>query len=319
MQKYPVKRKKFIRYLSKMKETKKTKNPFLETSSRLRITPFSTQELVVDQANIREIGPNDLSFYPNLIALYIPHNKIEVLNNLEKNIRLTLIDARDNNIRDLNLSRQTFLNELYLSSNNLQDLEATLAKIVHLRNLEVLDLRGNPLTLEKGYRQTVAAAMPWLKVLDGLDITAADRPKIQKKRETLQSKPKRPQSILQQLMERPLSAADAVIVRKANRIRAQTALKQQRTEVVEQKEVKKERTMPLPDCLMVGVRKQQESQPKEVINEVPKRKTYSRMYIKRPVYTKTTELSDNDQKLIKLSPDLPPIFSRMSNEKVMAK
>ncbi|EAY21146.1 Leucine Rich Repeat family protein [Trichomonas vaginalis G3] len=303
-----------------MKETKKTRNPFLETSSKLKVTPFSTQELVVDQANIHEIGPNDLSFYPNLVALYIPHNKIEVLNNLEKNIRLTLLDARDNLIKDLNLSRQTFLTELYLSSNKLQDLEQTLAKIVHLRNLEVLDLRGNPLTLEKGYRQTVAAAMPWLKVLDGLDISAADRPKHTIKRDNSNSRPRRPQSILQHLMERPPSAADAVIIRKANKIRAQTALKQQRDVVEEKPVVVQQRTMPLPDCLTIGLRKQpkEEEEQKDKTTEIPRRKTYSRMYIKRPVYTKTSELSDNDQKLIKLNPDLPPIFTQLKSEKVMA-
>ena len=317
-------------------KTNKISNPFLELSSHLKTTPFSTQELVLDKANITEIGENDLSYYPNLQALYIPGNKIQVLNHLDKNIRLTIIDARDNQIVDFDFKKQTFLTDLFLSGNKLQDLECILGKLCHLRNLETLDLRGNPLTLEKGYRQQVLNAMPWLINLDGIE-TKQDKQRAQLKQIMITRgnrslhptrSGRRPQSILEQLRTRPLSAADLVVKRKAAHIRAQTQLRLKREEEERTAAARKQREefemkaqqeeLPMPEGLdFLGQLKKKE----QVVEEktVSNRRPISRMYLKKPVYTQPSKLSKDDEVMRRFNPELPLFNLRVHNEETFAK
>ena len=310
-------------------------NPFLELSSTLNITPFSTIELVLDKANLTEIGENDLSYYQNLQALFIPGNKITVLNHLDKNIRLTIIDARDNQLVDIELKKQTFLTDLLLSGNRLQDLDFILSKLCHLRNLETLDLRGNPLTLEKGYRQIVLNAMPWLKNLDGID-TKEDQQRRQLRqiiltRGNLSRSPtrstKRPTSILEHLRTRPMSAADTIVKRKADRIRAdrqrklkleeeeRTAAARMQKEEFERKAAMEE--LPMPEALdFLGQAHARDPPPPPKPEK--KKRAMSRMFLKRPVYIQPTTMSKDDEVMKRFNPQLPQFNLRLQNEKMFA-
>ena len=323
---------------------KKTQNPFLSVSRHLKVKPFSTQELVCDKMGITEIKKGDLSYYPNLTALYIPGNRIRFLGNMESNIRLTLLDARKNEITDFDLKKQTYLQDLFLSDNLLQDLDTQITKLEHLKNLETLDLRGNPMTLEKGYRMTVISHMPWLKVLDGLDITDKEKLKatmtveepvksstanfihaknrfILNQRSALATRScHRPRSVLEALRERPLSAADTIVKRKAERIRKK-AEEEKARKIEEEGEFARKRAeayaasamtdaVPLPDALdFLGKKKKEESKAVKTENKRP----FSRAYIMRPIYTAPTSMRDDEEIFHKLNPALPSIVQRVTN------
>jgi hypothetical protein len=327
----------------------KTSNPFLAVSSNLKVKPFSTQELVCDKMGITEIKKGDLSYYPNLTALYIPGNKIKFLGNLETNIRLTFIDARKNEITDVDLKKQTYLRELLLSDNCMHDLDLQITKLLHLKNLEALDLRGNPMTLEKGYRLTVIAHIPWLKILDGLDVTPREKLKatmsleepiksstanfihtknkfILKQRSALATRSgNRPRSVLEALTQRPLSAADTIVKRKADDIRKRRKEEKAR-KIKEEGEFARLRSeayaataltdsVPLPDALDFLGKKERERKKRE---EKKARKSaikrpHSRTYLVRPTYTKPTMMNDEEEFFHRLNPTLPKIINRVSN------
>jgi hypothetical protein len=147
------------------------KGPFTTIGSKVKGKLHDIEEIVADNLGIEQIIPEDMAPFANLQALYIPNNKLQILNNLQLNYRLYLIDARYNRLRDVNLPEQRYLRELYLSHNKLESLETFIPKLVHMRELQVLDLRENPLALEKGYRNLVTTQIPTLLVLDGLPIT----------------------------------------------------------------------------------------------------------------------------------------------------
>lgn len=310
----------------------KSKNPFLTLSKSLNVMPFSTEELVFDHAGLTEIGVGDLALYPNLMHLYIPFNRLKVLNNLEKNIRITYIDARNNLIEDINVPKQVFLEDLMLSNNNLQDLELFLSKITHLKNLKSLDLRGNPLTLEKAYRLHVIQAFPELKILDGLEITKQERIKslsIISKDMTTNNKthvrPKTSMSVLQILRNRPLSSADSIVHEKAKRIRAASELKQKMIEEEKFAAAKKQReefetayrnrVAPLPDFLRQDDQKNAGGvKEKDAIVVKPKRRPTSRMYFKRPIYTSDANLTEVEERFHKFNPGIPPVYTRLTSQ-----
>jgi len=297
------------------------RNPFIELSKRLKIIPFSTEEIVLDHAELSEIGKGDLKHYPNLQHLYIPHNKLKNLNNLDYNIRLTFIDARCNEITEFDLSKQEFLVDLYLAFNKLQDLEHTISKLVHIRNLSVLDLRGNPLTLEKGYRNTVIHAFPSLKVLDGVEITLSDRKRIENPSRDI-SKSKRPASILQCLKERPMSSAEYFVYQKATTIRSVSEMKQRKvneemTAISRQRKEEFEKAASIKTAPFAeGLDFLSKNAPKVIVKSESsqQKRPHTRAYIKRPVYTKAEYFFDEEKRMNKLNPDLPPIIFRFDQK-----
>ena len=159
-------------------KVKRIKGPLTEIASHLKQKTFDMEELVADNIGLEELIEDDLKQFPNLQALFIPRNKLKILNHLEKNFRITFLDARNNQITDIDLPKQEFIRELYLSGNNLHDFEKILAKMSHMKDLETLDFRGNPLTLEKGYRQSVISQFQDLKILDGIEVTRPPKKKI---------------------------------------------------------------------------------------------------------------------------------------------
>lgn len=161
-----------------MKKAKASKGPLTEIASHLKQKCFDMEELVADNIGLEQLDRNDLKQFPNLQFLYIPNNKLTILDNLENNFRLTFIDARNNQISDIDIPKQEYIRELYLSGNLLHDFDRILAKMTHMKDLETLDLRGNPLTLEKGYRQSVISQFQFLKTLDGIEVVRPEKKKI---------------------------------------------------------------------------------------------------------------------------------------------
>jgi hypothetical protein len=234
-------------------------NPFLAIAERSGIRAYDIEELVLDHTHLESIPDGSLDSFPNLQYLYIPFNKLTILHHLEKNGRLKLIDARSNSLTDAVLTNQTFLEELLLADNQFRDLESFLSKISHMRDLNVLDLRGNPLCQEKGYRRAMFSKFLHLRILDGLEATSHDRPPPRLLTRSLFVRP-RVRSMLEYLKTRPLSDADSTVGDKAIKIRKSqeerrqkdlqeaTAIARARTEAFEA--AAKQKEVPLPDFMV---------------------------------------------------------------------
>ena len=307
-------------------KSKTKKGPFFEITKGTKVTPFNTEEIVLDHTDLQEIGPNDLKLFVNLAYLYVPNNNLLILNHLEHNSRLCFIDARNNQITDIDFSNQDFIHELYLSNNKLQDLDKILSKIVHLRELEVLDLRNNPLTLEKGYRQIVIQAFPLLKTLDGINVSSTERPVHHQPSPMMPVKPitrhagKRPSSVLELLQTRPLSAADASIRNKASQIRKdhETRRMQQiaketaiaRKQKDEFEAAAKKRSCPIPDAFKetMGFKDDEDT----VVQPVQHKRPSTRMFLKRPKRNQIQHFSETDERLAKLNPNMPRCNTRLT-------
>lgn len=312
------------------------KGPFSLVALNSKEKAFDREELVADNMGLTTLVAEDLKQFPNLQALYIPNNKIEKLDNLQNNFRITFLDARNNKIRDLDMEKQEYMRELYLAGNQLHDLEKILSKMDHMKDLKVLDLRQNPLTLEKGYRSLVISKFPDLITLDGLDVTPFERKKKSTNTPSLTSvqtsvvsrkSGTRPNSVLQVLLARPLSAADATVQYKANRIRMakimkekremeeQTAIARKRKE--EYEEAANKRIAPMADGSRVLERSELMQRCVPAATPQPKKRPTTRMYVKMPIYTKSGYLTADEERAAKLNPELPPIFDvRLSHKTV---
>jgi hypothetical protein len=311
----------------------KPKGPLSEIASRLRTKAFDLEELVAENIGLKEIVIEDIRMFPNVHDLYIARNQIRVLNNLQYNYRISFLDARYNHITEIDLPSQEYMRELYLSCNELQDLDANLNKLAHMRDLQVLDLRNNPLCLEKGYRLSVISRIPTLKILDGIDVTAAERRRARIResgsptpsgRISRRSTASRPRSVLETLLTRPLSAADSVIKERSRRIREKrimearreeeeaTAIARKRKEDFERAALVK--VAPMPDGLdylgkaLHKEEAKQEARPKT-------HQSFLRMYLVQPVFTDAVELTDGERRCLQFNPRLPPIFRRVEHEK----
>ena len=294
----------------------KPKGPFTELLQRLHEKAFDKEEIVMDHMGLTSIITEDIKQLPNLQVLYIPNNKITNLTGLEYNFRLYFLDARNNHMTDFDLSKQQYMRELYLSGNKLTDLDRILAKLAHMHDLQVLDLRGNPLTLEKGYRGTVIRTFPTLKTLDGLDVMPSERvkPKVVGVRATQGSRPK---TVLQALLSRPLSDADLIVQKKAERIKRQMELKQQREEeeqTAAARKLKEEferaaasREAPIADGLdFLGMSLRRNQKPK--IEKPVKPRARSRIYIKKSFVDERSVMSEDDEQAMRMNPLMPPVF-----------
>jgi hypothetical protein len=245
-----------------------------------------------------------------------------VLDNLEKNYRLSFLDARDNQLVDFDLSRQLYMRELYLSGNQLQGLEVVLGKLSHMSDLQTLDLRGNPATLEKGYRAAVVSRFVTLKVLDGLEIGKADRAQ-KPERPPQTSEGKRPCSLLQYLTTRPLSAADTIVRRRSEDIRRQRQLQKEREEEErtavarrrreEFEEAARSHMAPLCDAVL----RTMAARPKEEVKREQPKRPASRLFLKIPSYTQNEELEEAEKLVVHHCPDLPNVFRRRLTEKIV--
>lgn len=300
----------------------KNKNPFLEIATKCSVKPFDMEEIVLDRLGITSIEPDQLKLFPNLTVLYITHNKLKILNNLQPCIRLSFIDARNNQLSELDLKKQIFLRVLYLANNKFEYIENFMKQTSHLRNLEVLDLRGNEITQIKGYRAMMIDQFPNLETLDGIDITKSERIKnnVFQRSTTIQRKP---QTMLEFLTSLPLSDADTVVSRRAGQIRVATELRlkkeeEERTKFARMQKEKFEALAhitraPLPDS--IGF-KHEEKEEKNENHDEGKRRSRSRMYIKTSTFPEAAK--DEGTKFFEyMNPKLPKIPTRACNEAVV--
>jgi hypothetical protein len=213
------------------------------------------------------------------------------------------------------------MRDLYLSGNRLQDLERVLDRLSHMTDLQTLDLRGNPATLEKGYRSQVIARFVTLKVLDGLEIPPSARAPPKKVDSARQS---RPSSVLQYLLTRPPSAADTIVRRNADGIRRareerrrreeeeMTAVARRRKEEFE--EAARSRRAPLAEFLTRG------RETKSEIGQRPRTvaRFACRMFLKVPVFSMNEGLAEEEKILANQSPNLPTgAFRRRVTQKIV--
>lgn len=115
--------------------------------------------------------------FKNLSVLWVNDNLIHRLENVDL-FRMKVLYAHNNRIsklRDSSLENMSFLEELTLSNNRLTDLAEALEVLGHLHHLKRLDLFGNPLAEEKGYRLHVIKRLPDLVILDRHTITDVER------------------------------------------------------------------------------------------------------------------------------------------------
>ncbi|EQC26223.1 hypothetical protein SDRG_15959 [Saprolegnia diclina VS20] len=132
-------------------------------------------ELVLAHREIDVLG--NFEPFVSLEVLWINDNYIEKLTGLDTCFRIKYLFAQNNRIStvDGSLLHFTFLRELRLFNNRLQDLHATLRTLSKLLHLHDLDLFGNPLAEEENYRLHVIAAIPSLEVFDRHVITPDER------------------------------------------------------------------------------------------------------------------------------------------------
>jgi hypothetical protein len=220
-------------------------DPFAHLSKRRGLRASDLEEVVLDHTSLEDIPEGALSPFPNLQQLYVPFNRLTVLRHLEGNPRLKAIDARGNRLQTLDLKKQRFVTELLLGDNDFRDLETFIGMISHLRYLETLDLRGNPLTQHRGYHKILLSRFPDLKILDGTEISPHERRKHTVTVSETVPRKARTESVVDYLKTKPMSEADFVVEQKASAIRqeiesrraqeleAATAVARQRKEAYE--------------------------------------------------------------------------------------
>ena len=107
--------------------------------------------------------------------LYLQNNLIPKIENVGRLKELNYLNLALNNVTKIEgLQGCEMLEKLDLTVNFVGDLTGVVSLQVN-RNLKILYLTGNPCALYEGYREYVAAKLPQLRTLDGIDITKSER------------------------------------------------------------------------------------------------------------------------------------------------
>lgn len=112
--------------------------------------------------------------FVSLSRLFLNDNRINSLDGLATNFRIKFLYLHGNRIRRLDidcLGHMTFLQQLTLNSNLLDDFDGTIRELKSLRHLTVLDMFDNPIAQEDNYRLRVIVELPFIKVLDRHRVT----------------------------------------------------------------------------------------------------------------------------------------------------
>ncbi|KAJ2875498.1 hypothetical protein FB639_003989, partial [Coemansia asiatica] len=122
--------------------------------------------LVVSQNEISKIP--EMRLLKELTKISAAHNKISCIPDLTHHPKLKEVRLNDNRIAEVpeNIRRCTSLKVIDLGNNKIDSWSsvAPLASIPYLYNL---NLKGNPLCEEAGYREKITKMIPSLRVLDG--------------------------------------------------------------------------------------------------------------------------------------------------------
>ncbi|XP_065072192.1 leucine-rich repeat-containing protein 72-like [Rhopilema esculentum] len=139
------------------------------------------EELYLGKSNIEE-APNFAKF-KNLKRLWLNKNQLYRLQGLECNYHLTELYLENNMLTEINGSIQqlTCLQILLLHGNQLQFLTDVIHELRYMQSLKTLNLFGNPLAQEYGYRTYTIFSIPSLQLLDRKAISGEERQNSSKK------------------------------------------------------------------------------------------------------------------------------------------
>eukprot|EP00752_Nemacystus_decipiens_P009240 g8253.t1 len=120
---------------------------------------------------------DEMEAFESLEVLWVNDNSLSRISNLDFNPTIKSLYAHNNRIGTLkgSLLGFTFLHTLTLGNNRIGNLQANLEILRLMRHLRYLELSGNPLAEETGYRLLVIKTLPWLETLDMYKITGEER------------------------------------------------------------------------------------------------------------------------------------------------
>ena len=119
-----------------------------------------------------------LEAFVSLDTLWLNDNKLDSLEGLEENFRIKSLYLHNNRFKRLNedcLSHCTFLTQVTLNGNQLEDLNNVFDELRPCHHLLYLDLFDNPIAQEDNYRLRVIGELPSVEVLDRHAVTAEER------------------------------------------------------------------------------------------------------------------------------------------------
>ncbi|KAJ2788059.1 hypothetical protein GGI15_000234 [Coemansia interrupta] len=122
--------------------------------------------LVVSHNEIKKLP--DMPLLKELTKISAAHNKITTIPDLTLYPKLKEVRLNDNAIRTVpeGIRRCTSLRVIDLGNNMIDDW-SSIAPLVSIPYLHNLNLKGNPICKEDGYREKVVQMLPSLRVLDG--------------------------------------------------------------------------------------------------------------------------------------------------------
>ena len=133
-------------------------------------------EMYLSGRGIEKIG--NFERFVNLEVLWLNGNRLHKVKRLDSNVRLRELYLQGNHLVTVqgSLSKLKHLEVLMLQENQLRDMRSVVADLQHLTSLRRLNLFGNPMAEEEGYREYLIAHMPpSLEILDRHAITPAER------------------------------------------------------------------------------------------------------------------------------------------------
>jgi hypothetical protein len=155
----------------------------VEPAQRIKTKPRKiacnndVEEVVLIYRNLREV--EDLSHLKNLHRLWLNGNKLSGIDFLSHNYRLSELYLQDNRLSSIAgaLGHLQSLQILFLHNNQLQSLTEVLCELQYMTGLRHLNLFGNPLCYQPGYRLMVIFNIPSLQIFDRSGVQPFERRK----------------------------------------------------------------------------------------------------------------------------------------------